>query len=494
MHKKTRTALAAVAAAALTGGLLTLTASTAVAADGTLVAKADFNKDGKGDVATSAAWAHVGGKEGAGQVVALYGTSTGVNSTKRTVISQDTSGVPGSAEADDMFGYETAYGDFNADGYDDLAVGAPGEATTAGEFAGSVTLLWGTASGLTGTGAVTLKDPAAGADRMWGYTLAAGDFDADGRTDLAIGGSDTTLFVYKGGFTKTGGTGGHYAVDLPLLEGAWKLHAGDVNNDRATDLVVNGDALPDLSAPTDELETYVPEQNTLLFGGASGLTADGHQSLRPGLITGIGDINGDKFGDIVSGLSLNAAWEDGEPIPYGAKGGKVWISYGSATGVGKIAGITQDTSGVPGASETDDGFGASLDLGNVNGDAYLDLVVGVPGESVDGHGETGSVVVLYGTATGITGTGAQSFHQGSAGVPGDNEAGDWLGVDVKLDDVTGDGKADLVAGSDENGNGAVLYMPASGGKITATGSRSISPSSVGVSTTGYPSFGWSFAD
>ncbi|WP_151773489.1 FG-GAP-like repeat-containing protein [Streptomyces abyssomicinicus] len=493
MHKKTRTALAAVAAAALTGGLLTFAASTAVAADGTLVAKADFNKDKKGDIATTAAWAHVGGKANAGQVVALYGTSTGVNSTKRTVISQDTSGVPGAAEVDDLFGYETAYGDFNGDGYDDLAVGAPGEATTAGELAGSVTLLWGTASGITGTSAVTVKDPAAGADRIWGYTLAAGDFDGDGRTDLAIGGADTTLFVYKGGFTKTGGTGGYYAVDLPLYEGAWKLHAGDVNNDRATDLVVNGDALPDLDAPTEELESYVPEQNTLLFGSASGLTAAGHQSLRPGLITGIGDINGDKFGDIVSGFSWNEEL-GGETIPYGAKGGKVWISYGSATGVGKIAGITQDTSGVPGSSETDDGFGASLDLGNVNGDAYLDLVVGVPGEDVDGVDETGSLVVLYGTASGITGTGAQSFHQGTAGVPGGNEWGDWLGIDVKLDDVTGDGKADLIAGSDENGNGAVLYMPASGSKITATGSRSISPTSVGVSTAEYPGFGWTFAD
>jgi hypothetical protein len=490
LHKNTRTALAAVAAAALTGGLLTFTASAAVAADGTVVAKADFNKDGKGDVAASATDAYVAGKESAGQVVALYGTSTGINSTKRTVISQDTAGVPGSAEAEDWFGAESAYGDFNGDGYDDLAVGAPGEDATAGEDAGSVTILWGASSGLTGTSAVTVKDPAAGAGRMWGATMAAGDFDGDGKTDLAVGAADSALHVYKGGFTKTGGTGGHYTVDLPLYWGAWNLEAGDVNNDRATDLVVNGDRDPDPGTPEDH---YTPEQNILVFGGSSGLSADGYQTLAPGLITGIGDINGDKFGDIVSGIS----WDDnsdGVPIEGGAKGGQVWISYGSATGVGKVANVNQDTSGVPGASETYDGFGADLDLGNVNGDAYLDLVVGVPGEDVDGYEDAGSVVVLYGTANGITGTGSQSFHQGSAGVPGDNEDWDILGIDVKLDDVTGDGKADLIAGSDENGNGAVLYMPASGGKITATGSRSISPSSVGVSTTGYPAFGYNFAD
>ncbi|MGW0602624.1 FG-GAP repeat domain-containing protein [Streptomyces sp. NPDC002640] len=493
MHQKTRTALAVVTAATLTGGLLSLTAASAVAADATVVAKADFNNDKKGDVATSAADAYVNGYASAGQVVALYGTSTGVNSTKRTVISQDTAGVPGAAEDEDAFGAEMAYGDFNSDGYHDLAVGAPGEDTTAGEDAGSVTVLWGTSSGLTGTSAITLKDPAAGTERYWGGTMAAGDFDGDGRTDLAVGAADSALHVFKGGFTKTGGTGGHYTVDVPLYWGAYNLHAGDVNNDRATDLVVNGDRVPAPDEPDPTGDHYTPEQNILVLGSASGLTADGYQRLAPGLITGIGDINGDKYGDIVSGISWDETL-DGVPITGAAKGGQVWVSYGSANGIARTSNINQDTAGVPGSSETEDGFGADLDLGNVNGDAYLDLVVGVPGEDVDGHGDTGSVVVLYGTANGITGTGAQSFHQGSAGVPGSNETYDFLGIDVKLDDVTGDGRADLIAGSDENENGAVLYMPASGGKITATGSRSLSPTSVGVSTTGYPSFGWTFAD
>jgi len=66
---------------------------------------------------------------------------------------------------------------------------------------------------------------------------------------------------------------------------------------------------------------------------------------------------------------------------------------------------------------------------------------------------------------------------------------------MKLDDVTGDGRADLLAGSFENdGNGAVLHLPSNGTKITTTGSRTISPSTSGVSTTGYPNFGANFAD
>ncbi|MGW0985605.1 hypothetical protein ACWD46_05100 [Streptomyces sp. NPDC002486] len=62
-------------------------------------------------------------------------------------------------------------------------------------------------------------------------------------------------------------------------------------------------------------------------------------------------------------------------------------------------------------------------------------------------------------------------------------------------DFNGDGIADVLAGSYENdGDGAVLHLSSDGTKITATGSRSVSPSDAGVSTTGYPNFGANFAD
>lgn len=126
MHKKhLRLALATATAAALTGGLLSFTAATATAADSFKTAKADFNGDGIGDVVASAPGAYVSGHANAGQVVVLYGTTTGISSAKRSTISQNTTGVPGTAETGDLFGGETAYADFNGDGYDDLAVGSP---------------------------------------------------------------------------------------------------------------------------------------------------------------------------------------------------------------------------------------------------------------------------------------------------------------------------------------------------------------------------------
>ncbi|MDC0767603.1 VCBS repeat-containing protein [Streptomyces sp. HD] len=486
-----RLALATATAAALTGGLLTFAASTATAADSTDVPHADFNGDGIGDVAFSAQDAYVGGKKAAGQIVALYGTGTGVSSAKRSTVSQNTTGSPGTAEAGDWFGAETAYADFNGDGFDDIAVSAPGEDVGSDVDGGGLAILWGSASGITGTG-VTIADPTPSAHDFWGKNLAAGDFDGDGKADLAVGNSSATIHVFKGGFNASGVAGGRYTIKPPIMgsdaRGPLNLTAGDINGGE-TDLVVDG----------FETETgYGWNRNYFIPGGPGGLSTAGAKTLKPGMITAIGDIDNDGWGDIVSGAYWNPTTSDGTSIPDSGKGGKIWVTQGSDDGplTSYATGITQDTGNVPGTAEGNDYFGYELDLGDVNGDGYLDLAIGVAGENIGSAVNTGAVTILYGSATGLnTASGAQSFAQSTPGVPGDDENDDQLGMDVKLDDVTGDGRADLVAGSGENdGNGAVLYLPSDGAKITATGSRTVSPSTSGVSTTGAPYFGSNFAD
>ncbi|ANP48454.1 hypothetical protein J2Z21_005867 [Streptomyces griseochromogenes] len=493
MHTHRRLALATATAAALTGGLLTFAGAPATAADSVKVAKADFNGDGIGDIATSAATAYVSGHQNAGQVVVLYGAATGVSGAKRTTISQNTTGAPGTAEAGDEFGYDLAYADFNNDGYDDLAVGAPHEKVGTDTDGGGLAILWGSANGLTGKG-VDVPDPAPSSHDYWGKDLAAGDFDGDGKADLVVGSSASTLYLYRGGFSTSGTPGSRTTVKPPIQSGSndypygpMSLTAGDVNGDGRTDLVVDG------------YETKTSSHwntNYWLPGTASGLSAASAKALKPGIVTGIGDINGDGFGDIVSGSSWDNTTSDGQTVPDAAKGGKVSVTYGSASGPGATTGITQDTGGVPGTAEKGDGFGWDLDLGDVNGDGYQDLVVSSPNEDMNGVTDTGQVAVLYGSASGVnTTSGAQSFGQSTAGVPGDDEKSDLFGADVKLDDVTGDGRADLVVGSYENGgDGALTYLPSDGTKITTAGSRSVSASAAGISTTGEPQFGALFAD
>lgn len=491
MHKhQLRLALATATAAALTGGLLSFAASPATAADSATVPHADFNGDGIGDVAFSADGAYVSGKKAAGQLVVLYGTATGVSSAKRHTISQNTTGAPGTAEAGDSFGYDTAFADFNGDGYDDIAVGASGEDVGSDVDGGGLAILWGSAAGITGKG-VTVADPAPTAHDRWGKNLAAGDFDGDGKADLAVGSNNATLYVFKGGFNSSGTPGGRYTIKPPIMgtdaNGPLNLTAGDANGDGRTDLVVDG-----YEYQTD----YGWNENSYIPGSSSGLAMANIRTLKPGVITAIGDINHDGFGDIVSGAAWNATTEDGTTVPNAAKGGKVWVTYGTVNGPGSATGITQDTGNVPGTSETNDNFGWDLDLGDINGDGFLDLAIGVAGENIGSAANTGAVTILYGNASGLnTASGAQSFAQSTAGVPGNDEDDDLFGIDLRLDDVTGDGKADLIAGSAENdGNGAVTYLPSNGSKITATGSRSIAPSNSGVSTTGAPYFGANFAD
>ncbi|MFC8677251.1 FG-GAP and VCBS repeat-containing protein [Streptomyces sp. BK205] len=494
-HSHLRLALATAAAAALTGGLLTVSATTATAADSFKVAKADFNGDGIGDVLATAAGASVSGHANAGQVVALYGSAgNGITSAKRSVLSQNSGTVPGSAETGDWFGGATAYADFNGDGYDDLAVASPYEKVGTDTDGGALAILWGSASGLTGR-ASDVPDPAVSSHDNWGLSLAAGDFDGDGKADLVVGNSSATLYVYKGGFSSsTGQPGGRYTVKPPIAPGSGdfpygpeQLTAGDVNGDGRTDLVVDG------------FETQTQNgwnTNYYLAGSANGLSVAGIKTLKPGIVTGIGDINGDGYGDIVTGADWDATTSEGQAIPDAANGGKVSITYGSASGPASTTGITQNTGNVPGSSEKGDGFGWDLDLGDVNGDGYQDLVVSSPAEDLGSVANAGMVTVLYGSASGVnTSTGLQSFEQNTTGVPGTSEKNDLFGADVKLDDVNGDGKADLVIGSyEDSSDGAVTYLPSTGTKIGTTGSRALSVTAVGVSTAGTPQFGALFAD
>ncbi|WP_405479563.1 FG-GAP-like repeat-containing protein [Streptomyces sp. NBC_00009] len=490
MHKHIRTALATAAAVALTGGLMSLSTGSALAADSVHHHEADFNHDGYGDVAYSAGWATVGGKKGAGQIVALYGSANGMNAAARKTVSQNTTGVPGTAETNDGFGWVSAYGDFNSDGFDDLAVSADHEDVDGDTDGGTVLIMWGSQSGL--TGGTTIKDPAVSSHDRWGRTLAAGDFDGDGKDDLAIGSSASTIYVYKGGITSAGTSGGRYTLKPPIMSGGGAgpitLTAGDVNNDGKTDLVVDG-------YETDS--DYGWNTNYYVPGSASGLDGSSATELKRGVITGIGDVNGDGFGDIVTGQSWDPS-KDGSPsVPESVTGGKINIIYGSAGGPATTAEISQDTGSVPGSSERGDAFGSELTLGDINGDGYQDLAIGAAGENLNGVVNAGAVTVLYGSPEGLnTGSGSQYFAQSTAGVPGTDEKDDQFGTEVKLTDVTGDGKSDLTVGAwgENDFNGSLTYLPSNGTKLTTTGARSLSATSVGVSTDGYPQLGGNAAN
>jgi hypothetical protein len=82
--------------------------------------------------------------------------------------------------------------DFNNDGFDDLAIGVPNEDVNGQVNAGAVNILYGSASGLTGTNQLLTQAAPEDGDQF-GVAVAKGDFNNDAVTDLAVGAPGETL-------------------------------------------------------------------------------------------------------------------------------------------------------------------------------------------------------------------------------------------------------------------------------------------------------------
>jgi hypothetical protein len=151
------------------------------------------------DLAIGVADEDLGSLTDAGAVHALYGGATGLTATGSQFWTQDSSGIEEDSETGDRYGAALTIGDFDGNGVGDLAVGVPLEdvfslaAETTVTDAGAVSVIHGTASGLSAAGDefVTQKNTNGeahlGTGDQFGSALAAGDFNGDGVRDLAAG-------------------------------------------------------------------------------------------------------------------------------------------------------------------------------------------------------------------------------------------------------------------------------------------------------------------
>ena len=158
-------------------------ASEAFDSFGWALAAGDFNNDGFADLAVGAPFENLGGAQAAGAVSVLYGSASGLTASGGQLFTQ----VGGAVEDGDFFGFALAAGDFNNDGFDDLAAGAPDEAVGSAGGAGAVSVIPGSAGGLTATGGQLFTQVAGNPEigDQFGWALAAGDFNNNGFDDLA---------------------------------------------------------------------------------------------------------------------------------------------------------------------------------------------------------------------------------------------------------------------------------------------------------------------
>ena len=101
---------------------------------GVTLAAGDFNNDHHIDLAVGVPDEAVGSVANAGAVNVIYGTQGGLAAKNNQMFY----GVNGGAAAGDLFGTALAVGDFNADGFRDLAIGSPGRTRSGLVAAGAV--------------------------------------------------------------------------------------------------------------------------------------------------------------------------------------------------------------------------------------------------------------------------------------------------------------------------------------------------------------------
>ncbi|WP_437319059.1 hypothetical protein [Sorangium sp. So ce385] len=466
---------------------------------GRALATADFNGDGYADLAVGAPYEDINGADDAGAVNVIYGSILGLTSGGDQLWHQDSPGVVGSAENDDRFGYALVAGDFNNDGFDDLAIGAPGEDIGGDDDAGSVYILYGSPSGLTSAGnqgwdqdSPNVAGGVEGGDHF-GWSLAAGDFNGDGYADLAIGAPDEDVDGHDDGgavHVFRGTAAGLSAVGDPMFhenspnvpgsveEGdrfGWSLAAGNFNGDGFDDLAI-GEPYEDLAGHGGAGAVHV------FRGTAAGLSAVGdpmfHQdspnvaeTAQDGDHFGYALASGDFDGDGKADLAVGVPHED---FAGHGGGGVVHVFRGTASGLAAAGDplLSQDSPNVGSSVADGDHFGWALASGDFDGDGRADLAVGAPHEDIDGHDDAGVTHLFRGTAAGLSTLGDPAYTQDSPGVEGSMEDDDRFGYALASGDFDGDGKADLAIGApgediarggdDNDGHVNVLYGSSAG--------------------------------
>ena len=317
-------------------------------------------------------------------------------------------------ELDDRAGYSlAAVGDVDGDGYDDLAVGAY-KSNDGVYHGGEVYLVQGMPQGGWAVGADlgALSSSFVGevdSDFAGKAVGGGGDVNGDGFDDLLVGApnNDETAAA-AGKVYLILGQGAGWAADTPLADAdaTFRGESDGAYAGRAVDIVgdVNGDGLDDLLIGSygrdypgsDAGEVY------LVFGGPG--IVDLHVSLDQAdasfsgemagdfagwSASGAGDVDGDGYDDVLVGAYK---W-DGDELDSGA----TYLLLGRPSDWSLRTPLSMAGAAVFGEAAYDYLGRSCAGLGDVDGDGFDDLLVGVSGND-EFDTDAGKALLIFGEA------------------------------------------------------------------------------------------------
>lgn len=369
--------------------------------------------------------------------VLLFSLPTSASLPSKTLVD----GLPDAsitrAVANAEFGASTANaGDVNGDGFDDLLVGMPGDDNGAANT-GAAYVYFGGSGGFNTVADWSFR--ATQVEAHYGASVAgAGDVNGDGFADFLVGADlfdngstdEGAMFLYFGGTTvDTSADGTFEGNQNGGYLGGSVAGVGDINGDGYADFAAGGIGYDGGATNSGVVFVYFGG-NPFNSGIDATLTSSQAGARMGSSVSGVGDVNGDGFADLVVG----AAEYDGGGMASDIDEGAAFLYLGAAAfDIGTDAHMQ--------VNQAVADFGRSVaGAGDVNGDGYSDVIVGAPLYD-NGMANEGTAFVFHG--------GAGVFNVGSDGSLQIDQIDAHQGARVAgIGDVNGDGYADVAVGAD----------------------------------------------